>query len=157
MTVALAFRIPSVFVPREEQEERVKLTVVTRPEGVYVRVFAFLAALVVVMGLVVALRAHMAQQQMRIDSLNYDITRARQHYDTLRAERAALQSPETLIASARAMGMVPSVSTRIIDIPASIAAEVAATVGKVDADVVAAQVSPLDEFGRLKPSVVGGP
>lgn len=155
--MALAFRIPSVFVPKEESGERVKLTVVQRPEGVYVRVFVFVATVVVVMGLVVALRAHMAHQQMRIDSLNYDITRARQHYDTLRAERATLQSPEKLIASARAMGMVPSLSTRIIDIPASIAAEVAATVGKVDADVVAAQESPLDEFGRLKPSVVGSP
>lgn len=154
--MALAFRIP-VLAPREEAPERVRLTVVPRPEGVYVRVFMFVATVVVVMGLVVALRAHMAQQQMRIDSLNYDITRARLHYDTLRAERAALQSPESLIESARAMGMVPSVSTRIIDIPASIAAEVAATVGKVDADVVAAQESPLDEFGRLKPSVVGAP
>ena len=157
MTVALAFRLPNVFVPKDDNEERVRLTVVPRPEGVYVRVFGFVAAVVVVMGLVVALRAHMAQQQMRIDSLNYDITRARQHYDTLRAARAALQSPESLIASARAMGMVPSVSTRIIDIPASIAAEVAATVGKVDADVATAQESPLDEFGRLKPSVVGSP
>lgn len=157
MTVALAFRLPSVFVPKDDTDERVKLTVVPRPEGVYVRVFAFVAAVVVVMGLVVALRAHMAQQQMKIDSLNYDITRARQHYDTLRAERAALQSPESLIANARAMGMVPSISTRIIDIPASIAAEVAATVGKVDADVATAKESPLDEFGRLKPSVVGSP
>ena len=157
MTVALAFRLPSVFVPKEESDERVKLTVVPRPEGVYVRVFVFVAVMIGVMGLVVALRAHMAQEQMRIDSLNYDISRARQHYDTLRAERAELQSPESLIASARAMGMVPSVSTRIIDIPATIAAEVAATVGKVDADVVAAHESPLDEFGRLKPSVVGSP
>jgi cell division protein FtsL len=155
--MALAFRLPNVFVPKEESDERVKLTVVPRPEGVYARVFFFVAAVVVVMGLVVALRAHMAREQMRIDSLNYDISRARQHFDMLRAERAALQSPESLIESAREMGMVPSVSTRIIDIPASIAAEVAATVGKVDADVVAAAESPLDEFGRLKPSVVGSP
>jgi hypothetical protein len=55
------------------------------------------------------------------------------------------------------MGMVPSQATRIVDIPASIAAEVAATVGKVDADVVGAQESQLDEFGRLKPAVVGAP
>jgi hypothetical protein len=109
------------------------------------------------MGLVVALRAHMANQQMKIDSLNYDISRARLHFDTLRAERAALQSPEKLIANARAMGMVPSVSTRIIDIPAAVAAEVAATVGKVDSDVASAQESQLDEFGRLKVAVVGAP
>jgi hypothetical protein len=55
------------------------------------------------------------------------------------------------------MGMVPSVTTRIIDIPAAVAAEVAATVGKVDSDVASAQESQLDEFGRLKVAVVGAP
>jgi hypothetical protein len=109
------------------------------------------------MGLVVAVRAHMAQQQMKMDKLNYDISRAREHFDTLRAQRASLQSPEVLTEQARAMGMVPSQGVTIVNIPAAIAAEVAATVGKVDADVVAADESPLDEFGRLKKTVVGAP
>jgi hypothetical protein len=109
------------------------------------------------MGLVVAVRAHMAQQQMKIDKLNYDISRAREHFDTLRAERASLQSPEVLTEQARVMGMVPSLGVTIVNIPPGIAAEVASTVGKVDADVVAANESPLDEFGRLKKTVVGAP
>jgi hypothetical protein len=109
------------------------------------------------MGLVVALRAHMAQQQMKMDKLNYDISRAREHFDTLRAERASLQSPEVLTEQARIMGMVPSLGVTIVGIPAAVAAEVAATVGKVDPDVVAADESPLDEFGRLKKTVVGAP
>ncbi len=154
--MAVAFRFPTVLAPKETSG-RPSLTVVPREERRYLRVVVVAGLIVTTMGLVVALRAHMAHQQMRIDSLNYDITRARMHFDTLRAERAALQSPEKLIASAREMGMVPSVSTRIMDVPAAVAAEVAATVGKVDADVVAAAESPLDEFGRLKPSVVGAP
>ena len=154
--MAVAFRLPSVLAPRESGA-RTSLSVVPQSERRYIRVFTTVALIVVAMGLVVALRAHMANQQMKIDSLNYDISRARLHFDTLRAERAALQSPEKLIANARAMGMVPSVSTRIIDIPAAVAAEVAATVGKVDSDVASAQESQLDEFGRLKVAVVGAP
>jgi diphthamide synthase subunit DPH2 len=106
---------------------------------------------------VVSLRAHMAQQEMRLDKLNYDISRARNHFETLRAERARLQSPEQLIAQARAMGLVPSVGSHMVDIPAHIAAEVASSVGKVDADVIADTESPLDEFGRMKATVVGAP
>ena len=154
--MAVAFRLPAVLAPRENGE-RSPLSLVPQSERRYVRVFSVIGGILLAMGAVVALQAHMAHRQMQIDSLNYDISRARLHYDTLRAERAALQSPEKLIESARAMGMVPSVSTRIVDIPASIAAEVAATVGKVDADVVAATESQLDEFGRLKPVVVGAP
>ena len=154
--MAVVFRLPSALAPRETRG-RTPLSVVPQTESLYVRVFFVLAGIVVAMGLVVALRVQMANQQMQIDSLNYDISRARLHFDTLRAERATLQSPEKLITSAHSMGMVPSVSTRIIDIPASIAAEVAATVGKVDTDVASATESQLDEFGRLKVAVVGAP
>ncbi len=154
--MALAFRFPAVLVPRDG-EERVVLSIVPESDRRYVRVFIGAMVALMLMALVVVLRVNMAHQQMRIDSLNYDISRARLHFDTLRAQRADLQSPEKLMESARAMGLVPSLSVRIIDIPPAIAAEVASTVGKVDADVAAAQESPLDEFGRLKPAVVGSP
>ncbi len=154
--MALAFRFPAVLVPRDG-EERVVLSIVPESDRRYVRVFIGAMVALMLMALVVVLRVNMAHQQMRIDSLNYDISRARLHFDTLRAQRADLQSPEKLMESARSMGLVPSLSVRIIDIPPAIAAEVASTVGKVDADVAAAQESPLDEFGRLKPAVVGSP
>jgi hypothetical protein len=115
------------------------------------------ALLVVVMFSIVSLRAHMAQQEMRLDKLNYDITRARAHFETLRAERANLQSPGQLMNQASLMGLVPSFPIRVIGIPAGVAAEVAATVGKVDSDVVVHTESPLDEFGRMKAVVVGTP
>jgi hypothetical protein len=142
---------------REAGESRPKLTIVPDSERPYVRVIALIGVIVFAMFSVVALRAHMAQQQMRFDKLNYDISRARQHFDTLRSERAALQSPTVLISQARSMGLVQSVGTRLVEVPAETAAEIAATVGKVDADVIASQQSPLDEFGRLKATVEGSP
>lgn len=157
--MAVAFRFPSLLSSRELEQEvqRPTLTLVPQTERRYVRVLVFFVAVVIAMGMVVALRVHMAQQQLKIDRLNYDISRARIHFDSLRAERASLQSPEELIARAREMGMVPSVGSRIIEVPATVAADVAANVGKIDADVVGGVETPLDEFGRLKPSVVGAP
>jgi cell division protein FtsL len=154
--MAVAFRFPSVLSPRLE-DSRPRLTVVPKEDRRYVVLAVGAASVLLAMGLVVALRAHMAQQQMKMDKLNYDISRAREHFDTLRAERASLQSPEVLTEQARIMGMVPSLGVTIVGIPAAVAAEVAATVGKVDPDVVAADESPLDEFGRLKKTVVGAP
>jgi cell division protein FtsL len=154
--MAVAFRFPTVLSPRLE-DSRPRLTVVPKEDRRYVVLAVGAASVLLAMGLVVALRAHMAQQQMKMDKLNYDISRAREHFDTLRAERASLQSPEVLTEQARIMGMVPSQGVTIVNIPAAIAAEVAATVGKVDPDVVAADESPLDEFGRLKKTVVGAP
>jgi hypothetical protein len=154
--MAVAFRFSSVLAPRHE-DSRPRLTVVPQEDRRYVVFAVGAASVLLAMGLVVAVRAHMAQQQMKIDKLNYDISRAREHFDTLRAERASLQSPEVLTEQARVMGMVPSLGVTIVNIPPGIAAEVASTVGKVDADVVAANESPLDEFGRLKKTVVGAP
>jgi cell division protein FtsL len=154
--MAVAFRFPSVLAPRFD-ESRPRLTVVPKEERRYVVLAVAVATLLVAMGMVVALRAHMAQQQMKIDKLNYDISRAREHFDSLRADRASLQSPDVLTTKAKGMGMVPSLGTNIVNVPAGIAAEVAATVGKVDSDVIAAAESPLDEFGRLKKTVVGAP
>ena len=154
--MAVAFRFSSVLAPRHE-DSRPRLTVVPKEDRRYIAFAVGAASVLLAMGLVVAVRAHMAQQQMKMDKLNYDISRAREHFDTLRAQRASLQSPEVLTEQARAVGMVPSQGVTIVNIPAAIAAEVAATVGKVDADVVAADESPLDEFGRLKKTVVGAP
>jgi hypothetical protein len=154
--MAVAFRFSSVLAPRHE-DSRPRLTVVPKEDRGYIAFAIAAVSVLLALGSVVALRAYMAQQQMKMDKLNYDISRAREHFDTLRAQRASLQSPEVLTEQARAMGMVPSQGVTIVNVPAAIAAEVAATVGKVDADVVAADESPLDEFGRLKKTVVGAP
>jgi cell division protein FtsL len=155
--MAVAVKLPALLAPREDRDNRPKLVLVPQSERRYLRVFSVVALVVAVMFCIVALRAHMAQQEMRLDKLNYDITRARAHFETLRAERANLQSPGQLMNQAGLMGLVPSLGIRMVGIPAAVAAEVAATVGKVDSDVVAHTESPLDEFGRMKAVVVGTP
>jgi cell division protein FtsL len=155
--MAVAVKLPALLAPREDRDNRPKLVLVPQSERRYLRVFSVMALIVAVMFCIVALRAHMAQQEMRLDKLNYDITRARAHFETLRAERANLQSPGQLMNQASLMGLVPSLGIRMVGIPAAVAAEVAATVGKVDSDVVAHTESPLDEFGRMKAVVVGTP
>ena len=155
--MAVAVKLPALLAPREDRDNRPKLVLVPQSDRRYLRVFTVVALVVVVMFCIVSLRAHMAQQEMRLDKLNYDITRARAHFETLRAERANLQSPGQLMNQASLMGLVPSLGIRMVGIPAAVAAEVAATVGKVDSEVVAHTESPLDEFGRMKAVVVGAP
>lgn len=155
--MAVAIKFPAGLAPREDRDNRPKLVLVPQSERRYFRVFTVMALVVTVMFCIVSLRAYMAQQEMRLDKMNYDITRARSHFETLRAERANLQSPGQLMNQASLMGLVPSFPIRVVGIPAAVAAEVAATVGKVDSDVVAHTESPLDEFGRMKAIVVGSP
>ena len=155
--MAVAIKFPAVLSPREDRDNRPKLVLVPQGDRRYSRVFTVMTLVVTVMFCIVSLRAHMAQQEMRLDKLNYDITRARAHFETLRAERANLHSPGQLMYQASLMGLVPSLGIRIVGIPAAVAAEVAATVGKVDSDVIAHTESPLDEFGRMKAVVVGSP
>jgi cell division protein FtsL len=155
--MAVAIKFAGVLAPREDRENRPKLVLVPQSERRYFRVFTVVALVVLVMFCIVSIRAYMAQQEMRLDKMNYDISRARAHFETLRAERAKLQSPGQLMNQAGIMGLIPSLGIRMVDIPASVAAEVAATVGKVDSDVVAHTESPLDEFGRMKAVVVGSP
>ncbi len=155
--MAVAMKFAAVLAPREDRVSRPKLVLVPQSERRYFRVITTVVLVGILMLGIVSLRAYMAQQEMRLDKLNYDITRARAHFETLRAERANLQSPGQLMNQAGLMGLVPSFGIRIVGIPASVAAEVAATVGKVDSDVVAHNESPLDEFGRMKAVVVGSP
>ena len=154
--MALAFKFPATFVPRTE-EQRPRFELVRKADRRLVWIVTGSIVLVAALFGVVGLRAHMADTQMRIDSMNRDIARAREHFDSLRAERARLQSPEFLIPEARRIGLVPGAGATIVGIPASIAADVAANVGSIDADVVAPVEAPLDAFGRLKVAVVGAP
>ena len=118
--MAVAIKFPAVLSPREDRENRPRLVLVPQSERRYVRVFTVMTFVVTVMFGIVSLRAHMAQQEMRLDKLNYDITRARAHFETLRAERANLQSPGQLMNQASLMGLVPSIGIHMVGIPAAI-------------------------------------
>jgi len=162
--MAVVFKLTSLSALREETQRggesegrRPVLTVVQgRASAGRKLVVSIIVASACLLG-VVALQARMAQRQMQLDKINSDITRARQHFDTLRAQKAEMQSSTYLIARAHQIGLVPGVFQRVVEIPADIAAEVVATTGKIDDDVADAPESSLDKFGRLKPAVVGGP
>lgn len=152
--MALAFRLPRV---APASGERTPLRLV---EPVRRRSHGAMAAAALVIGCMFAvavLQSDMAEQQVRIDRLSRDIIRARNNFDRLRAERARYQSPEYLSGRARELGLVPGLQTAMVAIPTDIAVEVASGIGKVDSDVVAANQSPLDQFGRMKRTVQGAP
>lgn len=162
--MAVAFRFPNIVPTREagnkgvaHEGRRGQLTVVERRQRRFVIAFIGPIVLFAAMFGATAMRSYIAGQQMRLDHLNSDIARARQHFDELRAERAQLQSPSHLMEVARQQGLVGAVGTQIVSIPASVAAQVAATVGKVDADVAGPQTSQLDAFGHLKATVENTP
>lgn len=142
--------------PGTGRQSRPVLTVIEGGQRRYVRVMVAAVTTATMMFGVVAGRAYMAEQQMKLDRLNSDVRRARGHFDRLRAQRAELQSPEYLLPMARSMGMVPSVGNRVVSVSPEVAAAVAATVGKVDAEIADKVESPLDEFGRIKASVGAG-
>ena len=160
--MALAFRFPqpSVLNPKDRgrRSDGPTLTLVpvadtSRVRRVVVVVTVFFMLLIGV----VALRTYIATQQLRLDTLNQDVSRARDHFDVLRAERAKLQSPDVLMMAARGLGMVPAATTQIMGVPAEIAAEVAAEVGKVDSDVATGSGDALAEYGRLKSQIGSAP
>jgi hypothetical protein len=61
-----------------------------------------------------------------------------------------------LLEKARSFGMVPAVGMKVVEIPAEVAAEVAASVGKIDEDIASTKESKLDDFGRIKRQVGPG-
>lgn len=157
MTVAAAMRprtVRATVVPAPRERH---LELVPQARRRYAGMVGVVLSMAVVLLLVVVGRAYMAEQQMQLDKLNSDVRRAREYFDELRARRAELQSPENLVAVAWKAGLVPSVGNKVVNIPADVAATVAATVGKIDADIASGVESPLDEFGRVKARVDGAP
>ncbi len=140
--------------PRPEKRERPNLVVIQREQRQRVsRSATIIVLLVAAMFAVVSLRIYMAQQQVKLDQLNQDVTKARQYFDQLRAERSNLQSPSVLMEQARAIGMEPAMKTKIVAVSPEAAALVAATVGKIDEDFLGSSESPLVQFGEVKSQV----
>lgn len=147
------------FPQRKKRTRDVTLTLVATPESqpFVRRVVLIGVGLFVLLAAVVGLRTYMAQQQMILDRLTIDVSRARNFYDELRAERAELRSPEVLVQAASALGMVQAPpQPRFMDVPADVAAAVAASAGGLDDDVVARAGSALAEYGELKNRLHGG-
>lgn len=157
MSVAVAMKARTLRTSDATQPKERHLELVPQVRRRYAGMVGVVVALAAVLLVVVVGRAYMAEQQMQLDRLNSDVRRAREYFDELRARRAELQSPENLVAVAWKAGLVPSVGNKVVTIPAEVAATVAATVGKIDADIADGVESPLDEFGRVKATVDGTP
>lgn len=136
-----------------QAQPRPNLVVVQQQRRRVSRSALVIVSLLTMMFAVVSLRIYMAQEQVKLDQLNQDVTKARQYFDQLRAERSSLQSPSVLMEQARTIGMEPAVKTKIVAVSPEVAAVVAATVGKIDDDFLGPSESPLVQFGEVKSQV----
>jgi len=81
---------------------------------------------------VIVFQATIAEQQLRLDSLTRDLRAAEQHYDNLRQQRAELLMPSRLREEAVMMGMYQGLSTKFLEVPADVVAEVKASTSKMN-------------------------
>ncbi|MFM7524920.1 MAG: hypothetical protein ACKO48_00180 [Actinomycetota bacterium] len=120
---------------RPDQESGSHLRVVPRPNkrrnratsvtGLVVMLAAFIT-------MVIVFQATIAEQQLRLDALTSDLRLAEVHYDNLRQQRAELMMPGRLREEAVMMGMYQGMSTKFMEVPAEVVAEVMASTAKMN-------------------------
>jgi len=82
--------------------------------------------------MVIVFQATIAEQQLRLDALTTDLRLAEVHYDNLRQQRAELLMPSRLREEAVMMGMYQGMSTKFMEVPAGVVAEVMASTSKMN-------------------------
>ena len=108
---------------------------------------------------VIVFQATIAEQQLRLDSLTNDLRLAETHYDNLRQQRAELLMPTRLREEAVMMGMYQGMSTKFMEVPADVVAEVMASTSKMNplfADPSAA-VASAGAIAQMVPLQAGQP
>lgn len=121
--------------PRHERESGSHLRVVPQPvrgRSAVSRATLVVFTLTVFTIAVVVFQATIAEQQLRLDALTQDLRLAESHYDNLRQERAELLSPSRLREEAVMMGMYQGLSTKFVEVPAQVVAEVMASTSKMN-------------------------
>jgi hypothetical protein len=81
---------------------------------------------------VIIFQATIAEQQLKLDALTRDLRLAEVHYDNLRQQRAELLMPNRLREEAVMMGMYQGLSTKFLEVPADVVAEVMAGTSKMN-------------------------
>lgn len=81
---------------------------------------------------VIVFQATIAEQQLKLDALTRDLRLAEVHYDNLRQQRAELLMPSRLREEAVMMGMYQGLSTKFMEVPADVVAEVMARTSKMN-------------------------
>ncbi|MFZ8967843.1 MAG: hypothetical protein ACO20G_02275 [Ilumatobacteraceae bacterium] len=108
---------------------------------------------VIVIGLAVlgVLHTQIAERQWQIDQLERSISSAHEDFDTLRALRAELRSPERLNTAARELGMRPATASNFIPIdPQVLATTIAQTAMSPERSAEPEQLAPIDQFRLVK-------
>ena len=108
---------------------------------------------------VIVFQATIAEQQLRLDSLTTDLRLAETHYDNLHQQRAELLMPTRLREEAVMMGMYQGMSTKFMEVPADVVAEVMASTSKMNplfADPSAA-VASAGAIAQMAPLQAGQP
>lgn len=147
--MALALRD---FAPRRRPTTRPTLVVIQGRRRRVTRMTAIVVGIVIA-GLAVLGIGHtqIAQRQWRIDQLESSINAAHEDFDTLRALRAELRSPERLNTAARALGMRPATTSNFIPIdPQVLATTIAQTAMSPERSAEPEQLAPIDQFRLVK-------
>lgn len=155
----------AVSAPRRtpEQESGSHLRVVAQPAARRSRAMSRATVMVLMLSTfiigVIVFQATIAEQQLRLDSLTNDLRLAETHYDNLRQQRAELLMPTRLREEAVMMGMYQGMSTKFMEVPADVVAEVMASTSKMNplfADPSAA-VASAGAIAQMAPLQAGQP
>lgn len=155
----------AVTAPRRTpgQESGSHLRVVAQPAARRSRAMSRATVMVLMLSTfiigVIVFQATIAEQQLRLDSLTNDLRLAETHYDNLRQQRAELLMPTRLREEAVMMGMYQGMSTKFMEVPADVVAEVMASTSKMNplfADPSAA-VASAGAIAQMTPLQAGQP
>ena len=155
----------AVTAPRRAlgQESGSHLRVVAQPAARRSRAMSRATVMVLMLSTfiigVIVFQATIAEQQLRLDSLTNDLRLAETHYDNLRQQRAELLMPTRLREEAVMMGMYQGMSTKFMEVPADVVAEVMASTSKMNplfADPSAA-VASAGAIAQMAPLQAGQP
>lgn len=114
-----------------------------------------LMLLVAIMMAVVVAQTRIAENQLKIDRIEDDITAERDRYNALRLERSTLREPARLVIEARALGMQPGIGVDFTSVDPMTVASVLVATGGVDPELLTDSDDPLREYGEFK-AILGG-
>lgn len=107
-----------------------------------------------------AFQTKLAQDQLELDRLQREIRSAQLDYERLRGEVARLEAPESIVAAAQALGLVPpdpAAITYVTPTPQAVAALAVVTGEPGAVGPGGGPATPTDDWSAVKPIVGGAP
>jgi cell division protein FtsL len=121
----------------------------SRGKVMWITSFSIIGLFIVLLS-VTAFQTRIAQNQLELDRFDDRIVEQRERFTRLRLERAALLSPDRLMAEAAALGMEPGGATQFVTITPEVMAQVAVAASGVPRRSREQRVDPLGEYGAVK-------